>query len=167
MITVTNGNCHLHANFEKTLQILMSSSQVSSFSDVIPEFDGCDFSNPNCVVVGDAEDNFTYENLNKAFRLLHGNPGYPLISLGTGKFYQRTDGPALDVGAFTTGLIYATGCKHIEMGKPSKEYFMTALDSMNLKPEDVVMIGDDIHGDVDGAQKLGIRGCQVRTGKWM
>lgn len=28
------------------------------------------------------------------------------------------------------------------------------------------MIGDDIYGDVDGAQKAGIRGIQVRTGKW-
>ena len=28
------------------------------------------------------------------------------------------------------------------------------------------MIGDDISGDVDGAQKVGIKGIQVRTGKW-
>ena len=30
----------------------------------------------------------------------------------------------------------------------------------------VVMIGDDIVSDVGGAQKLGIRGVQVRTGKF-
>lgn len=28
------------------------------------------------------------------------------------------------------------------------------------------MIGDDILSDVGGAQKLGIKGIQVRTGKW-
>jgi phospholysine phosphohistidine inorganic pyrophosphate phosphatase len=137
------------------------------YDDVIPEFDGCDFSDPNCVVVGDAEENFTYENLNKAFRLLHSNPEIPLLSLGTGKFYQRTDGPCIDVGAFTTALIYATGCKHIEMGKPSKEYFHNALEALGEKAEDVVMIGDDIISDIGGAQKLGMRGIQVRTGKYM
>jgi ribonucleotide monophosphatase NagD (HAD superfamily) len=39
------------------------------------------------------------------------------------------------------------------MGKPSKEYFSAALESMNLKPEEVVMIGDDITSDIGGAQK--------------
>lgn len=28
------------------------------------------------------------------------------------------------------------------------------------------MIGDDILGDVGGAQKVGLRAVQVRTGKW-
>lgn len=28
------------------------------------------------------------------------------------------------------------------------------------------MVGDDIVSDVGGAQKAGIRGVQVRTGKW-
>lgn len=28
------------------------------------------------------------------------------------------------------------------------------------------MIGDDIVSDVGGAQKIGIRAVQVRTGKW-
>lgn len=30
----------------------------------------------------------------------------------------------------------------------------------------VVMIGDDIVSDVGGAQQCGMRGVQVRTGKW-
>lgn len=141
--------------------------EIHFFSEVRPEFDGCEFENPNCVVVGDAEDNFTYENLNQAFRLLHSKPDNLLLSLGTGKFYQRTDGPALDVGAFTTALIYATGCKHVEMGKPSPNYFLAAVNSLELKPEEVVMIGDDIVSDVGGAQKLGIRAIQVRTGKFL
>jgi len=33
-------------------------------------------------------------------------------------------------------------------------------------PEDAVMIGDDIVSDVGGAQACGIRGVQVRTGKF-
>jgi ribonucleotide monophosphatase NagD (HAD superfamily) len=30
----------------------------------------------------------------------------------------------------------------------------------------VFMIGDDINGDIDAAQRCGIRGIQVRTGKF-
>ncbi len=59
----------------------------------------------------------------------------------------------LDLGAYTTALEYACDISAIIMGKPSKEYFSAALESMNLKPEEVVMIGDDITSDIGGAQK--------------
>lgn len=52
------------------------------------------------------------------------------------------------------------------MGKPSKEYFSFGLESLQLKPEEVVMIGDDISSDVGGAQQCGMRGVLVRTGKY-
>lgn len=40
------------------------------------------------------------------------------------------------------------------------------MDKIQLSPEDAVMIGDDIVSDVGGAQACGIRGVQVRTGKY-
>lgn len=48
------------------------------------DFKGCDLSNPNCVVIGDAEHNFNYENLNAAFRVLINSERPLLISLGCG-----------------------------------------------------------------------------------
>nr|CAD2170857.1 unnamed protein product [Meloidogyne enterolobii] len=57
-------------------------------------------------------------------------------------------------------------CEHLVIGKPEETYFMSAVDDLGLTKEQVVMIGDDISGDVDGAQKVGIKGIQVRTGKW-
>jgi len=59
----------------------------------------------------------------------------------------------LDLGAYTTALEYACDISAIIMGKPSKEYFSAAIESMNLKPEEVVMVGDDIISDIGGAQK--------------
>lgn len=41
-----------------------------------------------------------------------------------------------------------------------------ALNDMHLRPDEVVMIGDDIVGDVGGAQSAGLRGILVRTGKY-
>lgn len=50
----------------------------------LPEYSDVDCSNPNSVVVGDACEVFTYENMNKAFRvLIHGDQSV-LISLGQG-----------------------------------------------------------------------------------
>lgn len=52
------------------------------------------------------------------------------------------------------------------IGKPSEDYFRTALKILNAKPEETLMIGDDIESDVHAAQKIGIRGCLVRSGKY-
>ena len=52
------------------------------------------------------------------------------------------------------------------MGKPSSEFFGTALADMNVDARDAIMVGDDIVSDVGGAQKCGMRGIQVRTGKY-
>ncbi|XP_077206155.1 phospholysine phosphohistidine inorganic pyrophosphate phosphatase isoform X2 [Paroedura picta] len=72
--------------------------------DVIPEFAGIDKTNPNCVVVGDAADNFSYKNLNEAFRVLIGLENPVLLSLGKGRYYKETDGLKLDVGVYMKAL---------------------------------------------------------------
>ena len=56
-------------------------------SDVLPEFANIDQSNPNCVVLGDALETFSYQNLNKAFRLLKSLDNPILFSLGKGYVY--------------------------------------------------------------------------------
>jgi len=55
-------------------------------SAVEAEFKEFDQSNPNCVVLGDATEAFTYPRLNRAFRLLTEHPGTPLITMGVGYF---------------------------------------------------------------------------------
>lgn len=72
----------------------------------------------------------------------------------------------MDIGAFVAGLEYVTGTEAVVMGKPSKDFFETALQSLDLRPEDAVMVGDDIESDIGGAQRAGIRGILVRTGKF-
>lgn len=42
----------------------------------------------------------------------------------------------------------------------------SALTDMKVEPEDAIMVGDDIVSDVGGAQKCGLRGVLVRTGKF-
>jgi phospholysine phosphohistidine inorganic pyrophosphate phosphatase len=133
----------------------------------MPEFDGLDTSNPNCVVVGDAAEHFSYENVNKAFNELLGMSDPILISMGKGRYYQEKGQLVIDLGAYATALEYATDTKATVIGKPAEKFFMAALAKLNCSnPEDAVMIGDDLNSDVGGAQKLNIRGIQVRTGKF-
>ncbi|KAI6240780.1 hypothetical protein M3Y99_00421700 [Aphelenchoides fujianensis] len=130
------------------------------------DFASCDTADPNCVVVGDAENEFSYANMNAAFRVLLHSKEPLLISLGCGRFYQRVDGPVLDLGGFAKALVFASGAKHVIVGKPEESYFQHAIDDLGLQRSEVVMIGDDIVSDVGGAKQHGIRGIQVRTGKW-
>ena len=74
----------------------------------------------------------------------------------------------IDLGAYTTALEFATDIQSLIIGKPSPEYFGAALQSFagQFTADQVVMIGDDIMGDVKGSQDMGMRGVLVKTGKF-
>ncbi|XP_056089755.1 phospholysine phosphohistidine inorganic pyrophosphate phosphatase [Rhinichthys klamathensis goyatoka] len=133
---------------------------------LMAEFEGVDTSSPNCVVIGDAADKFSYQNLNEAFRVLIGQEKPLLFSLGRGRYYKETDGLKLDVGVYMAALEYAGDVRAEVVGKPSADFFGTVLKDMSLQPHEVVMIGDDLVNDVGGAQSCGMKGIQVRTGKY-
>lgn len=118
------------------------------------------------VVIGDLGGRWTYELLNSAFRMLMANPEAKLIALGMTRFWRATDGLRLDVAPFCRALECATGKEAIVLGKPAKNFFNAAIERLGCEASDAVMIGDDIVGDIDGAQKAGMRGLLVRTGKF-
>ncbi|XP_054222505.1 phospholysine phosphohistidine inorganic pyrophosphate phosphatase isoform X3 [Homo sapiens] len=130
------------------------------------EFDQIDTSNPNCVVIADAGESFSYQNMNNAFQVLMELEKPVLISLGKGRYYKETSGLMLDVGPYMKALEYACGIKAEVVGKPSPEFFKSALQAIGVEAHQAVMIGDDIVGDVGGAQRCGMRALQVRTGKF-
>ncbi|KAE8590232.1 hypothetical protein XENTR_v10017986 [Xenopus tropicalis] len=134
--------------------------------DLLPEFESIETSDPNCVLIGDAAENFSYQNVNRAFQVLINLQKPVLISLGKGRYYKETDGLKLDVGAYMKALEYACDIKAEVVGKPSPNFFLSALEEMGAKPEEAVMIGDDIVNDIGGAQSCGIRAVLVRTGKY-
>nr|CAD7576854.1 unnamed protein product [Timema californicum] len=135
--------------------------------NVLGEFQELDQSNPNCVVIGDASDNFTYKNLNTAFKILINMPKPRLFTLGRGRYYREQSGLlVLDVGVFTAALEYAADVKAEVIGKPQPDFFHSAILEMGIKPEEVVMVGDDVVSDIGGAQSCGLKGVLVRTGKF-
>lgn len=116
------------------------------------------------VIIGDAGDALTYSSLNAAFRLLMA--GAELIALEKDRYWMDRDGLSLSAGPFVSALEFATGKQAVVMGKPSRSFFELALMDMDLRPEEVAMIGDDIYTDIGGAQQTGIAGILVRTGKF-
>jgi len=59
----------------------------------------------------------------------------------------------------------AANVEPIIFGKPSKEYFLQALKKIKLKSDEVLVVGDDIESDIQGAINAEIKGILVRTGK--
>lgn len=117
------------------------------------------------VVVGDAQENFTYERMNRAFRVLI--EGGELLAAAKNRTFKDHDGKlSMDAGGFVAALEYASGKKARILGKPSLEFYSLACEMVGASPSDVVMIGDDIESDVAGAQAAGVRGILVETGKF-
>ncbi len=134
--------------------------------DVINDFSGFKTSEdkPEIVVIGDIENRWNYDLMNRIFRILVG--GADLVALHKGKYWHERDGLQLDIGAFVSGLEYASGKKATVIGKPNSAFYKAALDDLGYKPHQVAMIGDDIESDVGGAQKAGLKGILVNTGKY-
>jgi HAD superfamily hydrolase (TIGR01458 family) len=132
--------------------------------NLLPEFKDFSTVNPNAVVLGDAGDALTYQNLNQAFRLIM--DGAPLIAMGRNRYFREEGGLSLDAGPFAAALEYAAGIRAEVVGKPDPEFFHLALSDLACPPAEAVMIGDDVHDDVCGAVDAGLRGILVRTGKY-
>lgn len=118
------------------------------------------------VVVGDLGEAWDFATMNRAFRLLTSDPRPPLVALGMARYWKDVDGLHLDNGPFVQALAFASGAEPVVTGKPAPEFFHAAAHRLGLPASDVVMVGDDVHGDVGGAQGAGMRGVLVRTGKF-
>ena len=118
------------------------------------------------VIVGDLGEAWNFAILNRAFRLLYSTPETKLIALGMTRYWTSTDGVSLDVAPFVAALQHATCREPVVLGKPGRDFFLGAASQLNLPPEEVLMIGDDIRADVGGAQSVGMRAALVRTGKF-
>lgn len=80
--------------------------------------------------------------------------------------WNTTDGLRIDTGMYLTGMEQACGKTATAIGKPAAEGFLAAADRVGVDPQQMVMIGDDLHNDVLAAQAVGMTGVLVRTGKF-
>ena len=120
---------------------------------------------PDAVVLGDLGEVWSYAMLQEAFEYVIG--GAVIIALSRDRYWRRGDRLALDAGPFVRALEYATGVEARVAGKPSPAFYTAALASLGLDVSmRAVMVGDDLWSDVEGAQRAGLQGWLVRTGKF-
>ncbi|WP_345978988.1 TIGR01458 family HAD-type hydrolase [Sulfurimonas sp. HSL3-2] len=129
------------------------------------QFTDLTFENIDYVVVGDAQENFSYGSLNTAFRHLHS--GATLLAAAKNRYFKDADGElSMDAGGFVQALEYAVQKEAKIIGKPSMEFYHLACQMLAYKPEECIMIGDDIESDIGGAQDAGLKTVLVKTGKF-
>jgi phospholysine phosphohistidine inorganic pyrophosphate phosphatase len=140
---------------------LVAHSLLEDLEGMVP-----DDESPEYVLVGDLGEGFTYARLNATFRHLMG--GAELLALQKNRYWRRENGLSLDAGPFVAALEYASGKTAAVVGKPEKEFFRLALKDLgDLKTQEVAMVGDDPEADVTGAKDAGLKGVQVKTGKYV
>ena len=91
------------------------------------------------------------------------------------RWWITGDGPTLDSGAFVAGLEFASGRKAVILGKPAAAFFRQAARELHaalaatptgrVARHDLAMVGDDLWTDVLAAQRAGLRGVFVLSGK--
>ena len=117
------------------------------------------------VLVGGAGDEFSYQALNRAFH--HLQRGARLVAMHRGLYWRTDHGLQLDSGAFVAGLEQAAGTEAEVVGKPAPAFFAAALAHLGAGAAGTLMVGDDIESDVLAAQRQGLTGVLVKTGKYL
>lgn len=145
----SNPVCHL----------LLADDVKEDFREFQQSEDHADF-----VVVGDIGNVWSYQLMNKVFKLLI--KGAELIAIHKNRFWQTEQGLQMDIGGFITALEYASGKQATLIGKPALNFFKMALSDISLPNQHVAIVGDDIDSDIGGGQAAGITGILVKTGKY-
>ncbi|KAG2134874.1 HAD-like domain-containing protein [Suillus bovinus] len=135
----------------------------------------------DAVIVGLAPALFDYDRLNSAFRILVGEDdsqkgrredpkaSIPLIALHKARYVESSGhGLVLGPGPFVAALENAAEREAEVLGKPSRAFFETVIESLDCDGEGcIAVIGDDIEMDLGGgAIDLGLWRILVKTGKY-
>ena len=141
---------------------LVTTEEVAQEFIEFPQVRGSEI--PDFVIIGDFHDNWDVNRLNLAFNYVL--KGAKLLGMQGNKYYLDRNGePVIDTGSFVQMIANAANVIPKIFGKPSKDYFIQALNKINLTPDETLVIGDDLESDIQGAINAGIKGILVKTGK--
>ncbi|MCL3863136.1 HAD-IIA family hydrolase [Actinotalea sp. K2] len=139
-------------------------SDLAALADVVLVGPEASPGNVDVVLLGGAGPELSYDALNHALACLL--EGATLLAMHRNLLWRTSSGMQLDTGAFLGGLEAAAGVTATVIGKPAPAAFEGAMRSLGSRPQETVMVGDDLDSDVRAAQRLGLTGVQVRTGKF-
>ena len=153
------------AQYLKSLQ--PRSCWVMLKGEGLEEFQGLpqDTNDPEYIALGDLREDFNFQNLNKALRLLY--KGAKLIVMIPEKIDNSLGELELTVGAYGRMLEDAAGIKATYIGKPNRYIFDIVLGTLrNIGRHEILMVGDKVETDILGAREAGLRSALVKTGEF-
>ena len=156
---------YLHDRYPGARCLLLSSGDITEDLAGLTFAQESDPAPADVVLVGGAGPEFSYHALNQAFS--HLQRGARLVAMHRGLYWRTSEGLQLDAGAFLAGLEQAAGTEADVVGKPAPAFFATALGRLGADAAGTVMVGDDIETDVLAAQRQGLTGVLVKTGKYL
>ncbi len=139
---------------------------INSGADLTEDMPGVTFDadDPEVVVLGGAGAAFDHLTLSRVVELMLG--GTPVVAMHRGMVWATEDGLRVDTGLYLPGLEEAGGEGITVVGKPSITAFLSAAEVVGVEPTRLLMVGDDLRSDVIAAQRAGLTGTLVRTGKY-
>ena len=115
------------------------------------------------VVLIGADPEFTYPKLVAACHAVWA--GAPLLVTSMAPYFAARDGrmPSTS-GAIAAGIMHATGAEPIVVGKPSPVAMDVLASTLELAPETIAVVGDDVHLEMRMGRAAGARTVLVLTG---
>jgi len=137
---------------------------VESFLEVVQGLGyELDYDQPEAVVLSVKSD-YTFDEFAQIDEFLLG--GARLVGMHKTTLYVKDGKRYPSVGALLAMFEYACSVKGEVVGKPSELFYQKALQKIGGRFDEVVIISDDVVGDLVGAKRLGMRTLFVLTGKF-
>lgn len=119
---------------------------------------------PDVILLGGAGPEYGHLTLSRIYDWM--TQGVPVVAMHRSTAWNTSDGLRIDTGMYLIGMEETSGRKAVAVGKPAPAGFEVAAARLGVDPEEMVMVGDDLHNDVLAAQVVGMTGVLVRTGKF-
>ncbi len=127
-----------------------------------------DYEHPHTILLAIKED-FSAEEYAQMIDFLLA--GASLVGMHETSIYAKNNKRYPGVGAILKLLEFATSASYDVVGKPSVAFYNEALRRLRVQNnsvsfEDIIMISDDVKGDLGGAKELGMNTYFVTSGKY-
>jgi len=116
---------------------------------------------PKAVVIG-LDRHLTYEKLKKATTFIRN--GSKFFGTNPDSSFPLPEGEAPGAGAIIASVKTATGVEPIIAGKPNPIMMNMAIKMMDLRPEEVLVIGDRYETDILGGKRSNCKTALVLSG---
>lgn len=161
---------YLRANYPGARCLLVNSGQIGEDMAGIDLIDSavCESApapeKPDVIVLGGAGPEYSHLTLSRVYDWM--TQGVPVVAMHRSTAWKTSDGLRIDTGVYLIGMEQASGRKAVAVGKPAPAGFEVAAARLGVDPDEMYMVGDDLHNDVLAAQVVGMTGVLVRTGKF-